>query len=459
MTHHDDRPGTDGHARAAFIQEELTALSLAAKVRLIGLPVIAVWVTIENLFPNAFFYYGLLVALALTGWIPLAIRRRAPRAMWTRYAFPLLDLALIVFAVVYPNPLDDNTWPTAMRLRFDNENYLYLVIAMTAFSYSSRAVIVSGIGAVGFWTIGTLWIVSLPDHSLFVTDAAWETLPVDRQLAAFNDPYRVDLMALVRQGVIMLLITAVLATLVWRARLLVSREAEMERQRSNLSRYFSANMVEQLARSETDLSAVRGQDVAVLFVDIVGFSRMSEQAAPERIIDTLRQFHGRMERCVFAHGGTLDKYLGDGLMATFGTPAPGPRDATNALACGRAMLAACDDLNADRQDGGHAPLGIGVGVHFGPVVMGDIGGRQRLEFAVIGDTVNVASRLEALTRSLDTRLAVSGDMIQRVQAESGPDAVAGLSTAGRHRLPGRQSAVEVWIQPAHDCPPAPLPLS
>jgi len=107
-----------------------------------------------------------------------------------------------------------------------------------------------------------------------------------------------------------------------------------------------------------------------------------------------------MEREVFQYGGTLDKYLGDGLMATFGTPFAGDSDALNALRCARGMIASIAELNRERRDRNEPPIQVSVGLHYGQVVLWDIG-LNRLEFAVIGTTVNAASRLEALTANSD----------------------------------------------------------
>ena len=92
-------------------------------------------------------------------------------------------------------------------------------------------------------------------------------------------------------------------------------------------------MVRELSQNDEPLKQVRTQNVAVMFVDIVDFTSLADGQDPQKVIETLREFHGSMERVVFDHGGTLDKYLGDGLMATFGTPFAGEADASNALKC------------------------------------------------------------------------------------------------------------------------------
>jgi adenylate cyclase len=153
-----------------------------------------------------------------------------------------------------------------------------------------------------------------------------------------------------------------------------------------------------------------------------------------------------MAREVFAHEGTVDKYIGDAIMATFGTPHAGERDASNALACAKAMMASITAWNAERAARSALEIRIGIGLHFGPAVMGDIGDEQRLEYAVIGDTVNVASRLEALTRKVGAPLVISGDAVDAVRRETGGDgaALAGLEEREPAEVRGRAAKVPVW---------------
>ena len=124
-----------------------------------------------------------------------------------------------------------------------------------------------------------------------------------------------------------------------------------------------------------------------------------------------------MEREVFRHGGTLDKYLGDGLMATFGTPFAGDADAVNALRCAQGMVARSPNSNLRAQRSRRAADPVSVGLHYGQVVLGDIG-LNRLEFAVIGTTVNAASRLEALTREFGCAIVVSDALVQQARTET-----------------------------------------
>jgi adenylate cyclase len=155
-----------------------------------------------------------------------------------------------------------------------------------------------------------------------------------------------------------------------------------------------------------------------------------------------------MEQEVFRHDGTLDKYLGDGLMATFGTPFAGTRDASNALRCAQAMIAAADRWSAQRRASGEPPMHVSFGLHYGPVVLGDIG-HTCLEFAVIGATVNAASRLEALTRTLDCALVASHDLVSRAKLELGSTAetFASLIALDPQAIRGLERPIAIWTQP------------
>src|SRR6476469_5821834 len=140
-----------------------------------------------------------------------------------------------------------------------------------------------------------------------------------------------------------------------RIRELDRQRAAAERARANLSRYFSPNLVTMLADRDEPLGPVRREMVAVLFLDIVGFTRMAEHLPPEAVVTMLRQFHDRMTSEIFACGGTVEKYIGDAIFAVFGLPNAGPDDAANALRCAEGMLAALEAWNKERAEAGEPP--------------------------------------------------------------------------------------------------------
>jgi adenylate cyclase len=232
-----------------------------------------------------------------------------------------------------------------------------------------------------------------------------------------------------------------------RVRELDRRRAAAERARTNLARYFSPNLVEMLAERDEPLGAVRRQTVAVLFVDIVGFTRMAERMPPEAVVTMLRQFHDRMTAQIFACGGTVEKYIGDEIFAVFGLPEAAPDDAARALRCADMMLTELDRWNAERTAAGEPPLLIGIGLNYGPAVIGDVGTEQSLSFSVIGDTVNTASRLQGLTRTLETPLVVADALVAAARAtHSAAVLLASLSARGEQSLRGRNAPVRIWTR-------------
>jgi adenylate cyclase len=222
-----------------------------------------------------------------------------------------------------------------------------------------------------------------------------------------------------------------------------------ERARNNLSRYFSPNIVELLASQDEPFGAVRRETVAVLFADIVGFTRMVEAMPPEEAMGMLREFHSRMTAEIFAYGGTVDKYIGDGIFAVFGVPTAGPSDAANALGCAEKMLDTLERWNDEREVSGEARLALGIGLNYGPAVLGDIGSKNSMSFIAIGDTVNTASRLQMLTRTLGTPLVIGGRLVEALTAES-PEIAAAvadqLQDQGEQFLRGRAGAVRIWTR-------------
>src|SRR6266568_844098 len=238
-------------------------------------------------------------------------------------------------------------------------------------------------------------------------------------------------------------------TLIAKLRELDRQRAAAERARTNLSRYFSPNLVALLADRDEPLGAVRRQTVAVLFVDIVGFTRMAEHLAPEAVVTMLREFHERMTAQIFACGGTVEKYIGDAIFAVFGLPDAGPEDAANALRCADMMIAALADWNIQRKEEGEQPLAIGIGLNYGPAVIGDVGSEHSLSFTVIGDTVNTASRMQGLTRNLGTPLVVGDTLVSAVAAapaNGATELLGGLEDQGEQALRGRTGPVRIWIR-------------
>ncbi len=179
-----------------------------------------------------------------------------------------------------------------------------------------------------------------------------------------------------------------------------AREAELQRElRSRLERYHSPAVIEEVMQegSSTGGEAIRRlkkAEVSVLFADIVGFTAYSEKAAPEEVADLMEGYFTHAVEAIFGNGGTLDKFIGDCVMAFFGAPMSQGDHARRAVRAAIQLYRALDGWNAERERRGLAPIRSRIGINSGPVVVGDIGSKKRVDYTVLGNTVNLASRLE-----------------------------------------------------------------
>ncbi|MFT5683553.1 MAG: adenylate cyclase, partial [Myxococcota bacterium] len=185
---------------------------------------------------------------------------------------------------------------------------------------------------------------------------------------------------------------------------------EREQIRQIFGRYVAKQVADEILGGRIELGGEL-RTATVLFTDIRGFTTISETMAPTEVIDFLNRYFEHMVSCVIQNDGVLDKFIGDAIMALFGVPVTrSPElDARAAVQCAIEMRQALIVLNTERQSEGLPAIDIGIGIHTGPLVVGNIGTRDRTEYTVIGDVVNLASRLEGLTKSLGKPVLISAD--------------------------------------------------
>ena len=410
----------------ALEKHKAEGMRLAVQARIIALAVIVLLLLITNPRWDTLYYAGFAVLFGFNGWAQMRVAQ-VDRSV-AEIALLCLDFVLLTAVILIPNPFQALDAPLEMQYRFSGHTYFFVYLALGTLAYSWRTV--RGYMTFGgvIWLSGAaiVWWISTDHPSSAAVVKALADFPF---MGEILDPGNLRLDLRIQEVVLFGLVAFILSITVKRFSDLLFQHAAMERERTNLARYFSPNMVEELSRNDEPLTQIKTQNIAVLFVDIVGFTEYANKQDPGEVIETLREFHAMMERCVFENNGTLDKFLGDGLMATFGTPVVGENDALNGLTCAQDMVASVKRWNQQRSKSNKAPFRIGIGLHFGPCVMGDIGGDNRMEFAVIGDTVNLASRIEAKTRELNVDIALTEAFSNRIeQVPTKPKAWLAAST-------------------------------
>jgi len=200
------------------------------------------------------------------------------------------------------------------------------------------------------------------------------------------------------------------------------------------SRFVNPHVVRQLMERGGLEGAGRTREVTLLFSDIRGFTTLSESRPPEEVVALLNRYFSLQVEVIFRHGGSLDKFIGDAIMAFWGAPLDDPEHAKNAVACALDMA---DTLLAFKAELG-GEFDVGIGVHSGPAVVGLIGSEKRREYTAIGDTVNLASRIEGLTKEAGRRILVSRDTVERCGG------AFDFVSCGNFQAKGRAQAVELF---------------
>ncbi len=205
---------------------------------------------------------------------------------------------------------------------------------------------------------------------------------------------------------------------------------ERDRLKETFGRYLTRQVADHLMSGDQQLG---GQLVpaTVLFSDIRSFTAISERMEPKALLDFLNEYFSGMVESVMNHQGVVDKFIGDAIMAVFGAPVPDPKDPLRAVCAAMEMRGRLASINEDFRARGLPEIKTGIGLHSGQVVAGNMGHSQRMEYTVIGDTVNLASRLEGMTKELACDILMSEDLYNSVKNEVEAEALKRIKVKGR----------------------------
>jgi len=302
--------------------------------------------------------------------------------------------------------------PPQFSLKSTQFVYVFVLIGLRALRFEPVWVVISGLTAAVGWSLLVAWSIAQAPSNPITMDYVTSLRSIQIHLGGEFD-----------KVLAVLVVTGMLALALARARHLLESAVSQQRAVADLSLFFDDSVARRITGSEANVMAGQGEqrDAAIVFLDMRGFTEASMRLTPTELIALLGEYQRLAVPIVKQHGGSIDKFMGDGILASFGAVTPDPSYAANALRAVDAILLAVDDWRAARLAADKVAPDVGAGLATGRVVFGIIGDDKRLEYTVIGDAVNLAAKLEKhnkaeKTRALTTRVAFELALAQGYEA-------------------------------------------
>ena len=339
------------------------------------------------------------VTIALAGFVlaallRLAVARKGGVPGWFVGGMVLVDVGLLL-SLVWSFHMQYGQ-PPAFSLKAPTMLYLFIFIALRALRFEARYVLLAGGAAAAGWMVLASWAVFADPEML------------TRDYVHYLTTNAVLIGAEIDKVITILVVTVVLALALVRARNLLVVAITEASAVQELSRFFAPEIASRITAAEHQLQPGHGEarDATVLTVDIRGFTQYSKTMPPSELFGLLVEYQARMVPAIQRHGGTIDKFLGDGILASFGAPEPSDTHAADAVRALNAIVAETGEWNRARAADGKLELALGAAAVSGRLVCGAVGDQSRLEYTVIGEPVNLAVKLEKYNKTIAARAVV-----------------------------------------------------
>lgn len=348
---------------------------------------------------------ALLFYAAFTAWrLHLALRQRLTRAALALSV--VADVALLM-VTIWSFHLQYGA-PAALYLKAPTLMYVFILIALRTLRFEPGFVILAGLSAAAGWLV-------LVAYAIWTADGVMVT----RNFAEYMMSYSILLGAEVDKIVSILVVTAILALALHRARKLLVKAAVEGQAAADLKRFFAPEIAGRITGTEGELMAGHAEmrEATILFIDLRGFTPLSERLDPPEVLRLLGEYQALMAKAVRASGGSIDKFMGDGILASFGAVRPSARHAADAVGAVETVLDAGRRWALAREAQGLPCAAVAASVTTGAIMFGTVGDAERLEYTILGEAVNLAAKLEKHSKREGVAAIVTADTYALAEAQ------------------------------------------
>lgn len=386
-------------------------------IKLIQITIFGLWGILYLVSPKAEASNTLMVGLepvpwALAAYLVLniigllwAVRRGLPD--WAVYVNILIDMSMLM-VLIWSFHIQYNQ-PPSFYLKAPTAFYIFIFIALRALRFQARFVIAAGLVAVTGWLVLTAYVVFSDPENTMITRNYVEYLTSNSVLIG----------AEIDKVIAILFVTGIMAIAIARARKLLVQAVTEGAAAQDLSRFFDQSVAEQIRGSDEQVMSGEGRrrEAAILFTDIRGFTSLASHMEPSDVVCLLSEYQKRLVPIIRKHGGSIDKFMGDGIMASFGAVSASDTHAADALRAVDEIVAVTNTWSSDEKLHHIAGEKVNAAVAAGPVVFGVLGDNDRLEYTTIGDAVNLSAKLEKCNKEVASRVLTDQQTLAKAEQQ------------------------------------------